>query len=149
MMVNIEMTGTQLTFSEQTGAISQSIRKTINQMIRPAAIAAHLHSLAYETCPQRIWQAFLGSRHLLVTSWARAGVYDVDFGLNDSPRIRYAEGVIPDLDGCVLIKEAPPSPNAESSGGSWTDNGVDVSIHLRAEDMKRLIVDPLLLPRCK
>ncbi|KAJ5651188.1 transferase family protein [Penicillium longicatenatum] len=149
MMVNIEMTGTQLTSSEQSGAISQSIRKTINQMIRPAAIAAHLHSLAYETCPQRIWQAFLGSRHLLVTSWARAGVYDVDFGLNDSPRIRYAEGVIPDLDGCVLIKEAPPSPSADSSGGSWTDNGVDVSIHLRAEDMKRLTVDPLLLPRSK
>ncbi|KAJ5994039.1 transferase family protein [Penicillium sp. IBT 35674x] len=153
MMVNIEMTGTQLASSKTTAderirKISQSIRKTVNQMTRPAAIAAHLHSLAYETCPQRIWQAFLGSRHLLVTSWARAGVYEVDFGLSESPKIRYAEGVIPDLDGCVLIKEAPPSQDADDSGRSWTDNGVDVSVHLRAEDMERLIKDPLLLPKC-
>lgn len=153
MMVNIEMTGTELASSkisadERTRAISQSIRKTVNQMTRPAAIAAHLHSLAYETCPQRIWQAFLGSRHLLVTSWARAGVYEVNFGLNESPKIRYAEGVLADLDGCVLIKEAPPPQGADGSGGSWTDNGVDVSVHLRAEDMERLIKDPLLLPKC-
>lgn len=152
MMVNIEMTGTQLASSkvsagERTGEISQSIRETINQMTRPTAIAAHLHSLAYETCPQRIWQAFLGSRHILVTSWARAGVYEVDFGLNESPKIRYAEGVLPDLDGCVLIKEGPPPQNADGSGRSWTENGVDVSIHLRAEDMERLLEDPLLLPK--
>ncbi|KAJ6088741.1 transferase family protein [Penicillium sp. IBT 16267x] len=154
MMVNIEMTGTELASSkipadERTRAISQSIRKTVNQMTQPAAIAAHLHSLAFETCPQRIWQAFLGSRHLLVTSWARAGIYEVDFGLSESPKIRYAEGVIADLDGCVLIKEAPPPQNAGGSGGSWTENGVDVSIHLREEDMERLVEDPLLLPRCK
>lgn len=152
MMVNIEMTGTQLASSKTTAdermwEVSQSIRKTVNQMIQPAAIAAHLHSLAYETCPQRIWQAFLGSRHLLVTSWARAGVYEVDFGLNESPKIRYAEGVIPDLDGCVLIKEAPPPRDVDGLGGSWTHNGVDVSLHLRAQDMERLIKDPLLLPK--
>ncbi|KAJ5758760.1 transferase family protein [Penicillium odoratum] len=151
MMVNVEMSGTQLASlkipaDERTRAISQSIRGTINQLTRPAAIAAHLHSVAFETCPQRIWQAFLGSRHLLVTSWARAGVYEVDFGLSES-MIRYAEGVIADLDGCVLIKEAPPTQNRDGSDGSWTDNGVDVSIHLREEDMERLIKDPLLLPQ--
>ncbi|KAJ5925241.1 transferase family protein [Penicillium verhagenii] len=151
LMVNIEMTGSELASSEippteRIRSISQKVRKTINQMIRPAAIAAHLHSLAFETSPQRIWQAFLGSRHLLVTSWARAGVYDVDFGLNESPRIRFTEGVIADLDGCVLIKEAPPPYGVDGWGASWTDNGVDVSIHLRAEDMERLIEDPLLLP---
>ncbi|KAJ5924066.1 transferase family protein [Penicillium verhagenii] len=151
MMVDIEMTGSEVASSkfpstELIRTISQKIRKTINQMIRPAAIAAHLHSLAFETSPQRIWQAFLGSRHLLVTSWARAGVYDVNFGLNESPRIRFTEGVIADLDGCVLIKEAPPPYGVDGSGASWTDNGVDVSIHLRTEDMERLIEDPLLLP---
>ncbi|KAJ5646163.1 transferase family protein [Penicillium lividum] len=151
MMVNIEMTGTQLaspkiSADERTQAISQSIRRTINQLTRPDAIAAHLHSVAFETCPQRIWQAFLGSRHLLVTSWARAGVYEVDFGLSEF-MIRYAEGVIPELDGCVLIKEAPPTQDVDGLGGSWTDNGVDVSIHLREEDMERLIKNPLLLPQ--
>ncbi|KAJ5547930.1 transferase family protein [Penicillium frequentans] len=152
MMVNIEMTGTQLASSETTADermrdVSQSIRKTVNQMTQSAAIATHLHSLAYETSPQRIWQAFLGTRHLLVTSWARAGVYEVDFGLSESPKIRYAEGVIPDLDGCVLIKEAPPPQNVDDLGGSWTENGVDVSVHLREQDMERLIKDPLLLPK--
>ncbi|KAJ6013733.1 transferase family protein [Penicillium herquei] len=154
MMVNIEMTGTQLASStisadERTRSIALNIRKTINQMARPASIAAHLHSLAFETCPQRIWQAFLGSRHLLVTSWARAGVYEVDFGLHSFPHIRYAEGVVADLDGCVLIKEAPPTGNTDAFSGCWTDNGVDVSLHIRTKDMVRLIEDPLLLPRCQ
>ena len=152
MMVNIEMTGAQLASTKSSAqegarAVAQNIRKTINQMTRPAALATHLHRLAYETCPQRIWQAFLGSRHLLVTSWARAGLYEVDFGLQSSAGtgIRYVEGVVANLDGCVLIKEGPPG-DEEGGSGSWTDSGVDISVHLRSEDMERLIRDPLLLP---
>lgn len=81
-----------------------------------------------------------------MTSWARVGIYDIDFGLNTP--IRYAEGVIPDLDGDVLIKDAPPLDRMRQSAerSAWTDDGVDVSIHIRAEDMDRLIRDPLLLP---
>ncbi|KAJ5739204.1 transferase family protein [Penicillium manginii] len=149
--INIEMSGKELASAEipveaRTRGIAQCIRKTIGHMSQPGAVAAHLHSVAFEKAPQRIWQAFLGSRHLIVTSWARVGIYDVDFGLK-AP-IRYAEGVIPDLDGDILIKDAPPSDRSRSISDrrAWTDDGVDVSIHIRAEDMDRLIRDPLLLP---
>jgi hypothetical protein len=82
-----------------------------------------------------------------VTTWARAGIYDVDFGLGS--RIRYADGVVPNFDGNILIKEAPPSSGEILSGSrpSWTDSGVDISVHICAEDMERLLKDPLLLPR--
>ncbi|VUC34541.1 unnamed protein product [Clonostachys rosea] len=133
--------------------LARAIRETLDTMSQMQAVAAHLHTLAYEKSPQRIWQAFLGRRHILVTTWARAGLYDVDFGLGS--RVAYADGVIPELDGDVLIKEAPPSWQADSSsvpgtttaaGRSWTRHGVDVSINICDGDMARLIRDPLLLP---
>lgn len=154
MMVNIEMAAFEVSSGtipkeQRQHAVAQRIRKTIGQMSQPAAVAAHIHSIAYEKAPQRIWQTFLGQRHLLVTSWARAGVYEVDFGLS-APPIRYAESVMANLDGLVVIKDAPPiSKPRESGAQAWTEHGVDVSIHLRAEDMQRLIRDPLLLPRAR
>ncbi|GKT88729.1 transferase [Colletotrichum tofieldiae] len=149
IMMNIEMTGAEVSSVEAgqaTGAlvpIARRIRETVATVSSPANLAAHLHSAAYEKSPQRIWQAFLGRRHILVTTWARAGIYDVDFGLGS--RIRYADGVVPNLDGNILIKEAPPSSGGSASG-SWTDGGVDLSVHICTEDMERLLQDPLLLP---
>lgn len=83
----------------------------------------------------------MGRRHILVTTWARAGIYDVDFGLGSS--IRYVDGVVSDMDGTIVIKEAPPKAAVASS--SWTENGVDVSTRLRTEDMQLLLADPLLI----
>ncbi|KAH7176747.1 transferase family protein [Dactylonectria macrodidyma] len=155
IMMNVEMPGMEV--AATTGSrhdaesvllwpIAQRVRDTIRRIGDPVHLAAHLHRLAYEKSPQRVWQAFLGRRHILVTSWARAGIYDVDFGLGSS--IRYADGVVPDMDGNILIKEAPPSLDAASSSPqSWTGNGVDVSVHICAEDMQRLLQDPLLLPK--
>lgn len=156
IMANIEMTGTEVGFAgagdEATGAlvpIVRRIRETIATVSSTASLAAHLHSVAYEKSPQRIWQAFLGRRHILVTTWARAGIYDIDFGLGS--HIRYADGVVPNLDGNILIKEAPPLSGGFVSGSrpSWTDDGVDISVHLCTEDMERFLQDPLLLPRYK
>ncbi|CAG9980793.1 unnamed protein product [Clonostachys byssicola] len=130
--------------------LARGIRTTLDRMSQTQAVAAHLHTVAYEKSPQRIWQAFLGRRHILVTTWARAGLYDVDFGLGS--RVVYADGFIPELEGDVLIKEAPPSWQADSDPGaaagrnSWTRHGVDVSINICDDDMARLIRDPLLLP---
>jgi hypothetical protein len=45
------------------------------------------------------------------------------------------------MNGNILIKEAPGP-----LGKYWTDNGVDVSIHITTEDMGRLIKDTLLFP---
>ncbi|KAJ3962690.1 hypothetical protein N0V92_000584 [Colletotrichum tropicale] len=153
IMMNIEMPGSEVCYEQPgnaTGAIgtvARKVRNTISEVNSPASIADHLHSAAYEKSPQRIWQAFLGRRHILVTTWARAGIYDVDFGLGS--HIRYADGVVPNLDGNILIKEAPPSSGEFLSGSrpSWTDSGVDISVHICTKDMERLLEDPLLLPR--
>ncbi|KAH6622418.1 transferase [Boeremia exigua] len=153
VMMNVELPGSEVGYEQSSDAaagmvpIARKIRHTISTVSDPANLADHLHSAAYEKSPQRIWQAFLGRRHILVTTWARAGIYDVDFGLGS--RIRYADGIVPNLDGIVLIKEAPPTSGESSSGSrpSWTDNGVDVSVHICTEAMERLLKDPLLLPR--
>ncbi|RJE26341.1 transferase family [Aspergillus sclerotialis] len=151
VILNIEMRASELTSTTATDRskqainiqpIAQHIRKTINQANDPSLLAAHLHNVAFEKTPQRIWQAFLGRRHILVTTWARAGLYEVDFGFGGESKVRYAWGIVPDMDGIVLIKEA----GALDRGMSWTERGVDVSIRLRREDMERLLRDPLLLP---
>ncbi|KAF5851700.1 hypothetical protein GGP41_000416 [Bipolaris sorokiniana] len=153
IMMKVELPGSEVGSEQSSNAtaamvpIARKIRHTISTVSDPANLADHLHSAAYEKSPQRIWQAFLGRRHILVTTWARAGIYDVDFGLGS--RIRYADGIVPNLDGDILIKEAPPSSGEFLSGSrpSWTDSGVDISVHICTEDMERLLKDPLLLPR--
>jgi hypothetical protein len=148
MMLNIEMSASDVASRKSLGSIAQRIRQTVSTVNNPNQLAAHLHSIAYERSPQRIWQGFLGQRHIMVTTWARAGIYDVDFGLGS--RIRYADGVVPCVDGCILIADGPPIEPPFSSEGSargWTDNGVDITLPLRCEDMERLLRDPLLLPQ--
>ncbi len=153
IMMNVELPGSEVGYEQSSNTtaamvpIARKIRHTISTVSDPANLADHLHSAAYEKSPQRIWQAFLGRRHILVTTWARAGIYEVDFGLGS--RIRYADGIVPNLDGDILIKEAPPSSGEFLSGSrpSWTDSGVDISVHICTEDMERLLKDPLLLPR--
>lgn len=148
LMVNVEMSGVDMATGEgKEGTlrpIAQRIRKTIQQISQPTVLAGYLHTLAYEKSPQRIWQAFLGRRHILVTTWARAGLYEVDFGLGES--IRYVDGVVPNMDGVMIVKEAPPKKGQDESKPSWTDNGVDVSVHIRDQDMERLVNDPYLFP---
>lgn len=153
IMVNIEMAGSDVAAKvsgpepgDVEGKIARRIRETLIETSDSTNLAAHLHSVAYEKSPQRLWQAFLGRRHILVTTWARAGIYDVDFGFGSG--IRYADAVLPAMDGGVLIKEGPSSSAISSLAHSWTDNGVDVTIHLRTEDMERLVLDPRLLPVC-
>ncbi|PWY92546.1 hypothetical protein BO70DRAFT_357672 [Aspergillus heteromorphus CBS 117.55] len=181
VMVNVEMTGAEMTTTTTTTTttadskgqqqphgnlpttaalppIAQRIRQTLTRVRDPTLLAAHLHRLAYESSPQRIWQGFLGRRHIMVTTWARAGLYEVDFGLGP---LRYADGILANLDGLLLIKEAPPpsSPGRRSelvgntthngvsqSPPTWTEHGVDVQLHLATEVMNRLNRDPLLLP---
>jgi hypothetical protein len=148
MMLNIEMAASQVASGASLGSIAHRIRETVSTVNNPQRLASHLHSIAYEESPQRIWQGFLGQRHIMVTTWARAGIYDVDFGLGS--RVRYADGVVPCLDGCILIIDGPPTRHASQSkttARSWTDNGVDITFPLRCEDMQRLLRDPLLLPQ--
>ncbi len=44
------------------------------------ALGALMHEMAYELDPARRWNAFLGGRHTIVTSWVGVDVGGVDFG---------------------------------------------------------------------
>lgn len=148
MMLNIEMSASDASSSQALGQIARRIRETVLAVNDPQQLAAHLHTIAYEKSPQRIWQGFLGQRHIMVTTWARAGIYDIDFGFGS--RIRYADGVVPCVDGCILIVDGPPAEATSHSSPvvqEWTQNGVEVTLPLRSEDMERLLRDPLLLPQ--
>lgn len=147
MMLNIEMTASHVASEAALRSIANRVRETIAAVNNAQRLGAHLHSIAYEKSPQRIWQGFLGQRHIMVTTWARAGLYDIDFGLGS--RIRYADGVVPCLDGCILIVDGPPidsTPCSDTGRRTWTDNGVEVTLPLCKEDLERLLQDPLLLP---
>lgn len=88
-----------------------------------------LHDDAYEISPQRLWQAFLGSRHVLVTSWLRLKVYKIGF-VGDGNRPRYVHAVLPKLDGDVQVMES-----------GVDDNGVDVAVYLEEEVMERILAE--------
>jgi len=156
MMLNIKMSASDVaTASDKAlSSVAHRIRSTLSSINNPQPLSSHLHSIAFEESPQRIWQAFLGRRHILVTTWARAGLYDIDFGCGS--RIRYTDGVVPCVDGCVLVVDSAPSlPMDEetvdrvAAARGWTGHGVDVTFPLHREDMDRLLRDPLLLPKVR
>ncbi|KAI1416449.1 transferase family-domain-containing protein [Hypoxylon sp. FL1857] len=112
------------------GAIAGSIRQMMSQFT-PDAVAAYIHDIAHEVSPQRLWQAFLGSRHTLVTSWVHARAYEVDFCATQQ-LARYVQGVMPRMDGLVQVMDI-------------ADTGdFDISVCLEKETLQRLIQDPLL-----
>jgi hypothetical protein len=98
-------------------------------LFTPEKVGAMLHDAAYEISPQRLWQAFLGTRHVLVTSWLRLKVYEVDF-VGNGNRPRYVHAVLPKLDGEVQVMES-----------GVDDNGVDVALYLEEEVMERFLAE--------
>ncbi len=144
------------------GRIAAQMRSTLGAF-DPPAIRAHLHAVWYEATPQRIWQAFLGRRHVIVTSCVHTGAFAVDFGAG---RPCHVEPVMPRVDGCISMIEAAPdhtggggAPGEEKQDGTtaaatgaatnkgpghWSDDGVNVSITCSADAMQRLLLDPLL-----
>ena len=120
---------------------AKKIRKTL-LAFTPSAIAAHLHDAAFEYCPQRIWQGFLGQKHLLLTTWLYLRVHDIEFVGNGGPALRFVESVMPSCDGLVQIMEAPGDGGDRT--GHWSRNGVDVNLFLEKDAMERLVRDELL-----
>ena len=88
MMLNIEMAASHVASRRALGPIAHRIRETVSTVNDSQRLAAHLHSIAYEKSPQRIWQGFLGQRHIMVTTWARAGIYDVEFRIGIAYSLR-------------------------------------------------------------
>ena len=115
------------------GAIVLEVRKMM-ALFTPRAVAAYLHDAAHEVSPQRLWQCFLGERHTLVTSWVRAGAYEVDFcGGDGGTRPVYVQGKMPRMDGVLQMMDV-----GEGAGD------FDVSLCLERGAMGRLLADGLL-----
>lgn len=113
------------------GAIALEIRRMM-ALFTPRAVEAYLHDAAHEVSPQRLWQAFIGGNHTLVTSWVRAGAYEVDF-CGGGTRPVYVQGKMPRMDGVLQVMDL-----GEETGD------FDVSLCLEREAMGRLLGDELL-----
>ncbi|POS79718.1 transferase [Diaporthe helianthi] len=116
------------------GAIAVEIRRMM-ALFTPEAVGAYIHDAAHEVSPQRLWQAFLGKRHTLVTSWVRAGAYEVDFcgGEGGGTRPVYVQGKMPRMDGILQVMDV-----GEDTGD------FDVSLCLEKGAMGRLLGDEML-----
>lgn len=126
--------------------VASTFRKTLASL-DSETLRAQLHSLAYEASPQRIWQAFLGRKHVIFTSWVKESAYEIDFGVGEP---MWMESVMDDLDGIVVLCEGTPLPGqAKISEGEkkWWRHGVDVSIHLESKALAELIVNVSFLMR--
>uniref|UniRef100_L2FV63 Transferase family protein n=1 Tax=Colletotrichum fructicola (strain Nara gc5) TaxID=1213859 RepID=L2FV63_COLFN len=125
----VEKIGVEASTTE-LGPVAAAIRGMMD-MFTPDAVAAYIHDAAHEVSPQRLWQAFLGKHHTLVTSWVRAQAYELDF-FGTQQVARYVQGVMPKIDGLVQVMDV-------------ADTGdFDVSICIQREAMERLLSDPLL-----
>ncbi|KAI0204939.1 transferase [Astrocystis sublimbata] len=80
------------------GAVALAIRRMLSQFTSQA-VSDYLYEAAQEVSPQRLWQAFLGSRHVIVTSWARSQAYEVDFF--GTRLARYVQTHMPHMDGIL------------------------------------------------
>ncbi|KAL7621998.1 hypothetical protein AAE478_007499 [Parahypoxylon ruwenzoriense] len=130
LLTYVTKTGSEAS-TASIGSVAHCIRQTMSQFT-PAAVSAYIHDAAHEVSPQRLWQAFLGSRHTIVTSWVRARAYEVDFCATRR-LARYVQGVMPRMDGLVQVMDI-------------ADTGdFDVSVCLEKEAMQRFIRDPILL----
>lgn len=115
-----------------TGALARRLRQTLRQFT-PDVVAALLHESAFEVAPQRLWRGFLGPRHLIVTSWLRTRLYDIDFGIlsgdeaGSQKRPRYVHAVMGKADGIVVLLDP-----------AMEDGGVDVAVYLDGEAMGEL-----------
>ncbi|KAI8954494.1 transferase [Xylaria longipes] len=111
------------------GAVAGSIRRLLSQFT-PEAVSDYLYDAAYEVSPQRLWQCFFGSRHVLVTSWARSQAYEVNFcgtGL-----ARSVQTQMPLVDGLLQLMDI-----AETGD-------FDVTLVLEKDTMERLLSDSML-----
>lgn len=115
------------------GPLALAIREMMSSFT-PEAVSAYMHDAAHEVSPQRLWQAFVGERHSLVSSWTRSGCYEVDFvGRGGTSTPRYVQGVMPKTDGLVHVMDT-----REGTGD------FDVSLYLKRSVMERLLADERL-----
>ncbi|KAL4809985.1 hypothetical protein BDV18DRAFT_51401 [Aspergillus unguis] len=139
LLTTVRMPGHDASIST-TKSIADKIRANIS-LYTEDALKARLHDLCFEVAPQRFWEAYLGYRHMIFTSWAHLNLYDVDLGFGGA---RYVEPVMPVLDGLFCLMEGP----SRSGEGKrhWCDDGLDVAVSIASEAVARLKTDDALFP---
>ncbi|KAK7755426.1 hypothetical protein SLS62_002653 [Diatrype stigma] len=114
--------------SQSLGTTARKLRQTMLRFT-PDKVAAMLHDAAHEVSPQRLWQAFAGSHHVLVTSWLRLPLYDIEFVGGQRPRHVHPAFTL--IDGIVIVRDS--APDGDAAGG------IDVDLFLDSEAMLRLL----------
>ncbi|KAL4965939.1 transferase family-domain-containing protein [Aspergillus stella-maris] len=126
--------------SSPLSAIATKIHSDI-ALYTTDAVKSRLHDLCFESAPQRLWEAYIGHRHVIFTSWAHLHLYEVDFG-GERGKARYVEPYMPELDGLLCLMEG--RPHGAAKGRHWCDYGVDVQLSLEKGALERLKVDERL-----
>lgn len=125
-----------------------AIRSTVARF-DGGAVAALLHEMCFELGGQRRWNCFLGDYHTIVTSWVGIGVREVVFE-EEGKKARWAEPLVPPCDGVVIVSEGGggggDDHDIDAKGGldtkkDWWSKGVNLSVYLRSDVMRRLVED--------
>jgi hypothetical protein len=112
--------------TSQRHDIATKIRSSIS-LYYPDNLKARLHDLCFEVTSQRLWEAYLGRRHVIFTSWAHLSLYGVDFG-GSRGRPRFVEPYMPVLDGLLCLMDGRPGQKDKEGNRNWCDDGVDVAV---------------------
>jgi hypothetical protein len=104
------------------GELASSVRRAL-AAFTPDKMAAILHDAAYEVSPQRLWLGFVGTLHLIATSWQRLRLYEVDFE-GSGRRPAYVHPIMEKCDGTLVVLDSVVQ-----------DGGVDVAVYLDAETL--------------
>lgn len=124
-----------------------AIRSTVARFDADA-VAALLHEMCFELGAQRRWNCFLGDYHAIVTSWVGVGLAEVVF--EEGKKARWAEPLVPPCDGVVIVSEGWSGGRGDDYGDvkggwdtkkEWWSEGVNLSVFLRSDVMKRLMED--------
>lgn len=104
------------------GDLAVKLRETL-LVFTPEKMAAILHDAAYEVSPQRLWLGFVGTLHIIATSWQKLRMYEVEFEANSKKPV-YVHPVMEKCDGIIVILD----PIAH-------DAGVDMAVYLDSETL--------------
>lgn len=150
LLSRVSASGREASDSSRLGVTAKRIRDTLG-LFDKAGLGAVLHEAVFQDNPQRYWNGFLGSRDVIVTSWARLDPYNISFCPSEGGQPWFVEPVMPKIDGIIEIMEAASLAGRadlkeimKDERSQWYDNGVDVNINFEKTVMERLVADEML-----
>jgi len=146
MNAAVECRGEVLCKPDALPIVARTVRSTMAKF-NESTVPLLLHDAAFEASPQRLWQAYLGKHHVLLTTWVHTKTHHIDL-LHTGRAPDHVEAIMPKVDGLVQIMEACPQRHLLSGDklrDGWYAHGANVMINITEEAMERLMVDPLLM----